>query len=220
MQLPEAVAEKSGRQHHERDRGDQEELAQRYARGAVIQDDACRRSDREPQHPAEYEGHVRTLAGRAREEKERRLEPLAANRRERQQGERGNRAAGESAVDLVPQRAGNARRLPLHPEQHPREHRHGEEHRESFERRKHPAVELPRCDLETGTHGEGECRSGRYPVPDLAKVPLLVDPPQVTEKDRDDQGYLDPFTGGDQQRKEHQGRGSKLRGGMISTYLL
>src|SRR5438093_6453285 len=89
----------------------------------------------------------------------------------------------------------------LQPEQHPGQDANREQHSEAFERFKDSAIELAGRDLEPSTHRQREGRRRRNSEPDLAKVALLVNPPQVAEKDSDDQRDLDAFTGGDQQRK-------------------
>ena len=165
-----------------------------------------------------------TLGGGGEDDRQRedhRLQALAPNGLEGEQGQAGARAAGERGVRAGTEFPGQPARVSPHPERHVGQHDGGEQVGACLEDGLHiRAVVL--ADREVGgdpaARGERERRTNADEH--VTEVPALPYPVEVGEQDRDDHARFDPFPHEDHEGRDHGqllGDGSGRRAGTPSV---
>jgi hypothetical protein len=193
-----------GRDEHEHDAGDLEELAQVDVDAAPVDPVS---EDRGEEHAEHRAGAGEAGTGRLLErgeEEDRRLDSLAEDGEERHPDQRGGRALVERALGLRLQLAPQVRGVPFHPDDHPRDHPDGDEADDRLELLLLALGELLLEDAKRDADGRAQQHRGEHPQPHPAH---RVTPAPLAEEGRDDpddERRLQALPEADHERGEHR----------------
>ncbi len=155
--------EQPGGEHDEQCAGDLEETAQVELAATAVHDHPQHRRHAEAEQPTDHHRCTRRRARLGAEQEQHGLEALASHCAEGHQRHGGGRAVG-GGIELAVQFGRHAPRVLAHPEDHPGEHRGGDERQRALDRLLGTSLELADQYVEGDTgdhaHGSGDAGTG------------------------------------------------------------